>query len=102
MKVTGVGGGLKHGYQTAAVFGNWSLSVVYPTKSRRLFFSAFVVSTIEPWLDHSPLDLSLSVDSKNWLWSNVQPQWRTREGGALRLEIELSGMPIIMKEGSSV
>jgi hypothetical protein len=74
----GVSGELRHGYQVAARFGAWTLTV------ERGALSAIVsVSNLEPdgfWFDQHPQSLRIQVGSRLWVWRDAErisdTQWR--------------------------
>ncbi len=78
MRLTGEGGQLRCGYQSAALLGSWTLTREQQTTTVR----AAVVESDSYWMRHKPLDLRLSFVHRVWAWSNVAC---TQEGGSVVL-----------------
>ena len=88
MRITGQGGRLRHGYQTAALLGAWTLTREGGTTT----VTAHVAESDSYWLEQRPMDLRLLVKSRVWAWSAVTltPQ----QDGSLSLTMH--GAPQVM------
>ena len=87
----GTGGTVRHGYQTAATLGAWSLKLA-EALPRTYVLSAGVDVVDRHWLGEEPLDLTLHVGPDDWTWRGVEV---TVAGGTLRCG--LAGIPAVAR-----
>lgn len=88
--VQGLEGAVRHGYQTAAVLGRWTLSLP-EALPRRYRLSADVRESSEYWLAQEPLVVAVVVGGDEWSWRDVEPVVRDR-----RLVVDLPGPPLVL------
>jgi len=70
MRVRGVSGELRHGYQQAAALGAWAIE----SEDRVGYvFRAVVEAESDIWLAQRPLDLILELGPVEWTWHRVEP-----------------------------
>ncbi len=85
MRITGAGGALRVGYQTAARLGAWTL-----TQNRTQYELRAEVADIDTfWYPQRPMSVSLQMGSRRWEWAHVDP---TREHP---ITVALQGAPRI-------
>lgn len=71
LSASGESGAVKHGYQTAAVLGRWTVTVA---ESRRRFSLRAQAQSVSPyWIGERPLTLELKVGTDTWVWDGVVP-----------------------------
>ncbi len=83
MRIAGVGGWVRVGYQTAATLGAWTLS--YAGGSGAIESVAITRDTF--WLSAPQVDVSLCLGPRQWIWRGATLQSRDP------LHIQVQGTP---------
>lgn len=90
MRISGAGGRVRVGYQTAAMLGAWTLTqtrsgaiVAYDVSARLTDLDTF-------WIQQGPMDLELQMGARIWAWRQVEPTF-----SAESLAVSLDGVPAI-------
>jgi Ser/Thr protein kinase RdoA (MazF antagonist) len=98
LRVSGTGGTVRAGYQTAADLGAWELELL-PVLPRAYRLSAVVRTISDYWLAQTPLSLVLPVGAQEWRWPSV-----TLAAGAdpARITIRLATAPRVTLASHSV
>ncbi|OHD24744.1 MAG: hypothetical protein A2Y38_05980 [Spirochaetes bacterium GWB1_59_5] len=82
MRVRGVSGELRHGYQQAAALGAWAIE-----SEDRIGYvcRAQVEAESDVWSARRPLDLILVLGPVEWTWRGVEPDLA---GGTVRIVLD--------------
>ena len=91
LRVTGLSGQLRVGYQVAAELGPWRLELA-PQLPRQYEVHARVYRTDAYWLSERPMTLTLDVGSDVWAWAVAEP-----EVGGHELMAIATGTPAIWR-----
>jgi hypothetical protein len=86
MRISGDGGRLRVGYQTAAKIGRWHLTRVRSTPEPAYEATAALMDVDAFWVGQQPLALELTVGNRSWNWSGIDPRITRTESLAVTLE----------------
>ena len=90
MRIAGVGGWVRVGYQTAATVGAWTLTRLRSQPEQAYEATASLTSMDAFWSQQRPCTLELMVGSRAWVWANIEPLWTAQS-----LTVTLTGGPVI-------
>lgn len=90
MRVTGEGGRICMGYQSAARLGGWTLSRIQTEPEQVYDLRAQLLDVDDYWISQRPLDLELQMAQRKWVWPNVEPNISNES-----LSATLTGAPTI-------
>jgi hypothetical protein len=86
MRISGEGGRLRVGYQTAARLGRWHLTRVRSEPEPAYEATATLSNVDAFWVGQQPLALELTVGNRSWQWAGVEPRITGTESLAVTLE----------------
>ena len=86
MRISGTGGRVRVGYQTAARLGRWSLTRVRAAPTPAYEATAMLTEADAFWVGQRPMALELVMGQRSWVWDAVEPRITGTESLAVTLE----------------
>lgn len=83
MRITGVGGQVRAGYQLAARVGAWTLERALAGPSPEYTLTAEIVARDAYWAQQAPLAIDLVMGQRMWTWDPMQPAWGSQSLSAI-------------------
>ena len=90
MRISGTGGRVRVGYQTAATLAAWTLIRTASTPEPAYTLTAALTRSDTFWNRQGPMDLELTMGQRAWIWSQVTPTITAES-----LAVTLRGVPAI-------